>query len=68
MNSTPVLPLLPSPILVDTPVVGHPLADRPPAVLDDVLVPVAAIAPTRKFLYFFGLLELVDEGVNLLDG
>ena len=53
---------------MDTSVVEGPLADRSgAAVLDEVLFPLATNAPAVD-CFFFGLPELVNEGVNFLDG
>ena len=61
-------PFLPSSIFGSyAPVIEWALANPSATILDDVFVPVAAVAPTIDNL-FFGLPELVDEGVNLLDG
>ena len=60
---------LPSSTLVDAPVVERPLPNLSAYILDDVVVPVAAIAPTiDRLLFGFGLLELVDERIDSLDG
>ena len=68
-QQTTTLSFLPSSILVNAPVVVSPLAHRSPAILDEVFVfvSVVALAPAIN-LFFFGFFELVDEGINFLDG
>ena len=54
---------------MDAPVVERPLPNLSAYILDDVVVPVAAIAPTiDRLLFGFGLLELEDERIDSLDG
>ena len=49
------------------PVVEVPLANFPTNILHDVVVSLTTVATTIDRL-FFGLLELVDERINFLDG